>query len=59
MQTENIPDLESVNFLRTGQWEDIQDEVISCRFCNQDTVISNYVHVFDYGTRFWCKQGRP
>lgn len=48
-----------MNLLRTGQWEDNQYEVISRCFCNQDTVISNYVQVFDDGARFWSKQGHP
>lgn len=48
-----------MNFLRTGQWEGNQDELISCCFCHQDTVISNYVQVFDDRARFWSKQGHP
>lgn len=48
-----------MNFLRPGQWEDNQDEFISWCFCNQDTVISNYVHVFDYCAGFWSEQRHP
>lgn len=52
-------DLDSVNLLRTGQWEDNQDELISWGFCNQDAVVSNHVQVFDDRARSWSKQGHP
>lgn len=52
-------DLDSVNFPRTGQWEDNQDELICWCFCNQDTVIPNDIQVFDDRARSWSKQGHP